>query len=140
MVTLKIGNKLLLYIVIALLIILVLGCVFLEGLKLAIDKLDDILPYERIYQYILYDHITYNGVSYYFMGENDIPKHIDTGRFIEKRDCVVLVDENNVPYEEGRFEDAWFYADDPDLMFIYFNSAPLTRVKELAGEWYGFQN
>lgn len=89
------------------------------------------LPYDFIMQYILYDHIVYNGVDYYIT-DPDIPDHIRKGKFIVEQDCVILVDAEGVPYEEGRAEDVWIFVDDPDVMYLEFNSATYTRNKELA--------
>lgn len=97
------------------------------------------LPYDYVMQYILYDHIVYNGVDYYIT-DPDIPDYIRKGNFTVEQDCIILVDAHGVPYDEEHAEDAWIFANDPDVMYLKFNSGTYTRIKELASPCYDFQN
>ena len=125
-------------------IIIVVLCIitfFVYGVFMLIEPNDfivDMLPYEIVKQYLLYDHITYNGVDYYLAKPGIIPPDVDNGHFITEDVYIVLVDKDSVPYEENRKETAWLYENDPEAMYIYFNSADYTRSKSLASECYGF--
>lgn len=102
----------------------------------------DKLPYDTIMQYLLYDHIQYNGVDYYLL-EGDLPEHLSDGiylRFAVAEDSVVLVDKDGVPYDEDRAEDAWIFDNDPEIIYLEFNSATYTRDKELALPIYEFND
>lgn len=103
------------------------------------DFIIKMLPYDFIMQYILYDHIVYNGVDYYIT-DPGIPDYIDNGKFTVEHDCVILVDANGVPYDKNRAEDVWIFIDDPDVMYLEFNSATYTRIKELALPCYDFED
>ncbi len=102
----------------------------------------DKLPYDVVHQYLLYDHIQYNGVDYYLL-DGDRPEYLSDGihlRFTVEEDCIVLVDKDGVPYDEERAEDGWIFANDPDVIYLEFNSATYTRNKELALDIYDFRD
>jgi hypothetical protein len=50
------------------------------------------------------------------------------------------VDKDGVPYDEERAEDGWIFANDPDVIYLEFNSATYTRNKELALDIYDFRD
>lgn len=102
----------------------------------------DKLPYDTIMQYQLYDHIQYNGVDYYLL-EGNKPDYLSDGiylRFSVEEDSVVLVDKDGVPYDKDRAEDAWTFDNDPEIIYLEFNSATYTRDKELALPIYEFKD
>ena len=101
------------------------------------DIMAEILPYSIVKQYLLYDHITYHGVDYYLMDQAPLSDDHDEG-FVKGEVYVVLVNQEGVPYKDSQMEPAWLLANDPDTLYIYFNSAYYTRDKSLASEMYGF--
>jgi len=112
------------------------GLLFLQESDSFLVKL---LPYSVVRRYLLYDHITFNGVDYYLLDtEESIPDSIDNGQFIMDDVYVVLVDKSGVPYDRNQRESAWLYANDTEQKYIYYYSAQYTKDKSLASSHYGF--
>ena len=111
----------------------------LEMLLILPDIMAEILPYSIVKQYLLYDHIAYDGVDYYLM-DHAPSSDVRDGKFVANDVYVVLVNQEGVPYKGSQKEPAWLLANDPDTLYIYFNSAYYTRDKSRASEMYGFNN
>ena len=116
-------------IVLALLLITLASC----------NNIDKLVSYEDVRKFLLYDHIIYNGTPYYIT-ENS-PDLSEDGRLVYETFCdVIIVDKNSNPYDAERKEEAWIFPDtDPEIIYIYFNSAYYTRDTSLVASHYKFE-
>ena len=106
---------------------------------LAFNLIIDIINYEPLYhylpadkvdQFLLYDHIEYNGEDYYlaesdFMADNIIP---DFSEEVE----VVIADSNCKAYGDGKTYIGYFCQNDDDHSYMYYGSAYYVNDLELA--------
>ena len=91
------------------------------------------VSYESSLQYLKYDHISRDGVSYYVLDEkNEIPDEYEPfGETVK----IQIVDSDGTPYDAERYEDAYTYRNDVDMKYLYFGSAKYTSDRSLAAEW-----
>jgi len=87
---------------------------------------------DYIYKFALYHHIQYNSINYYsaedqyshFLGALESV----TVYLVDRRNNVL----DNYPYEAKTFEE------DPENIYLFFDSAIWSRDKSLAAKRYGF--
>lgn len=82
---------------------------------------------DKVNQYLLYDHIEYNGEDYYFAesADNIIPD------FSEEAE-VVIADSNCKAYGDGKTYTAYFCQNDEEHSYIYYGSAYFVNDPDLA--------
>ena len=106
-------------IVLALLLITLASC----------NNIDKLVSYEDVRQYLLYDHIIYNGTPYYIVDES--PDLSEDGRLVYETFCdVIIVDKDGNPYDAERKEEAWIFPDtDPEIIYIYHITSSKSSFK-----------
>ncbi len=96
--------------------------------------------YDEIRELQLYDRIVYNGTDYYFMDHApDLKTAEDTKTLItDKKVQVIIADENGIPYDSNKTEEAWTFAGIDGKIYINFGSRYWTDNKAQAAEYYEF--
>jgi len=101
------------------------------------NSVNKLTSYEDIRQYLLYDHIIYNGTPYYIAANQSPALSEDSYLVHETVHDVIIVDEDGNPYDAERKEEALIYPNsDQEIIYVYFNSAYYTRNKSLASVHY----
>lgn len=98
-----------------------------------------LVSYENIRDNFKYDHIEYDGTSYYYL-KTDYSVPSEFIPFDSERVYINIVDNDGDAYDENRKEEARIYVNDKERLFIYFQSAPFTKNKRYAAEFYGFDD
>lgn len=93
---------------------------------------DSPIAYE-IHRTFNFDCISYNGVVYYLMEDEQHPDR--KASYFAEKIKVVIVDKNGKPFDDTRTEDAYLYSND---LFINMWGNNYTRDKSLAAKYFGF--
>lgn len=128
----KLFNKSLLKYLIVSVCVLVLLCVLLWSAVMFFTSefFYSFLPYDTVDQWILYDHIEYNGDHYYCYDADLIPNGVMPD-FYEKI-SITIVNSKCEPYDETRHETAYLCQNDDNRFYIYYGSCYFTCNKSLA--------
>lgn len=91
-----------------------------------------ILPYNNVDHWLLYDHIEYNGVDYFWYEADLRPDNVipDFGKEID----ISIVNSKCEPYDETRFGTAYLCQNDDNNIYIYYDSCYFVSDKSLASE------
>ena len=89
-----------------------------------------ILPYDKVDYWLLYDHIEYNGVDYYWYEGDLRPDNVIPD--FNKEIGIILVNSKCEPYEENRFETAYLCQNDDNNVYIYYGSCYFVNDKSLS--------
>ncbi|MBR7033517.1 MAG: hypothetical protein IKI03_07815 [Clostridia bacterium] len=82
------------------------------------------ISYEDRVKWLMFDHIVYNGDSYYQVHPAKVPFKHCNGKIM-----VQLVDKKGIPYDKDRFEEAYLYDGDTDATYIYVSSTSSDYMK-----------
>ena len=89
-----------------------------------------IISYESRISYLLFDHIVYNGDSYYpVVDPSEIPYSHRNGKI-----TVQIVDKNGIPYDKDRFEEAYLYDGDTEAIYIDVSSTSSQYMKRSSNQ------
>ena len=89
------------------------------------ERFYSILPYDKVDYWLLYDHIEYNGVDYYWYEPDLRPDDVIPD--FSKEISISIVNSKCEPYDENRFETAYLCQNDENNVYIYYVSCYFVR-------------